>query len=178
MKKILALVMALVMVLGVASAMAEGSKQTPGGGGTTVETPAAVTVEYAADTEVSKAVIGEFEEAAKSGDVLALLPDAIKAAIPGGYNTINEMVTAEFVGDVNEVADYSVMNFTFETKYVAGSTVIVLVGILPATVDGEIEWYAFNGSVLEDGSVNVTLPKEIFTKAQNDPFILSIVSAQ
>lgn len=176
MKKILALVMALVMVLGAASAMAAGSKQTPGGGGTTVETPAEVNVVYAKDTEETAAIIEKFAEAAAAGDVLAALPDAVKANIPEGYNKINEMITAQVSGDINDVASYTVMNFAFESTYEAGKTVYVLAGILPATAGGEVEWEVFTGSVKDNGSVDVTLPKAFFEKVQNKPFVLAVVS--
>ena len=176
MKKILALVMALVMVLGVASAMAASSKQTPGGGGTDVDNPETIDIVYTEDTEETAAIIEKFADAADAGDVLAALPDAVKANIPEGYNKINEMITAQVSGDINDVASYTVMNFGFESTYEAGKTVYVLAGILPATADGEVEWEVFTGSVKDNGSIDVTLPKAFFEKVQNKPYVLAVVS--
>ena len=167
MKKILALVLALVMVLGVASVMAEGSKQTPGGGG---EGEDGIAVDFVEDTEVSEAIIDNFK--------FENLPENVKSKLPENYTKINEMVTAQFVGDVSEVADYTVMNFKFNTLYAADTTVMVLIGVLPATADGEVEWFdPLKGTVQEDGSINATLPKIIFDTIQNKPYILAVVSA-
>ena len=177
MKKILALVLALMMVLCAVSALAAGSKETPGGGGSTVEEEAPViTVKFITDSEASAAAIKAFKDAFDAGDVLAPLPDAIKAQIPDGFGVINEMVTAQFEGEVGKVTDDMIMNVMFETKYGEKEKVMVVIGILPEAADGEIEWNMFEGEGKADGSVDVTIPKAIFEKVQTNPFLIGVIS--
>jgi len=116
MKKILALVLALVMVMTAAFALAEGSKTqgdisngtvTGGGGGQ------AATEEETTETELPlekvedeklQAIIDAVTAAAKDGDALKGLPEAVAGQIPEGFKTINEMSCWKISGDIESLA--------------------------------------------------------------------------
>jgi hypothetical protein len=211
MKKILALVLSLTMILTVASAFAaNGSPEkptptgsiitptpapdptatpeptsapdptatpeptnTPGGGGqgggTVVTEEPKVTIKFLTDTDASKKIIEEFKAALEKGE----LPDAIKDKVPEGFKNVTEMLTVQFEGEVDKVTKEMILNVFFETQYAKDQKVIVLIGVL--TKD-PIEWQAFNGVGKEDGSVDVTLPADVFNTLKTDPFLICVIS--
>ena len=174
MKKIIALVLALALVLTAVCALADNSKQTTGGGGssggsssgssTVVTEEPVITIKFVKDTDKSAAVIKAFKDAYDKGDVLSVLPDDIKAQIGEGQVNINEMLTAAFDGDVSKITKDVVMTVKFETLYKAGEQVTVLLAILKDPV----EWHTFKGVGLADGSVQFTIPKAIFDAIQKN----------
>lgn len=175
MKKILSLVLALVMILAVACAAAE-SPETPGGGGVAPAVPE-ISIEFIGDTEISKGIIDSFKAASDAGDVLSPLPADIKDKAVGlSLTTINEMVTAKFVGDTSKVSDTVTLIIAFETKYGKGDKLLVLFGVLPETPEGEVKWSAFEGTGLEDGRVEVTVPKALFDEIKDKPFLVGVIS--
>ena len=178
MKKLFSLVLALALLLTAACAFAQGSKEEPGGGGTVVNVPE-ITIKFIDDTEASAAAIKTFADAKEAGDILAPLPEDVRAMIPEGFGTINEMRTAQFEGEIDKVTtDEFILNVMFDTPYGEGKKVVVLIGILPETAEGEIEWKVFNGVGKADGSVDVTVTKEIFEKVQTNPFIIGVISEE
>ena len=182
MKKLLALVLVLFLALTAVSALAGGSKEVPSTGGTgAVEEGETFTIKFVDDTPVSKATIEKFQEAYNSGDVLAPLPADISSAIPAGFTKMNELLTAQIEGYKSGETDTVTINVMFETPYYDGTEVMVLIGILPADQtqeDAEIEWSAYKGYGQEDGSVNVTIPVEVFDKINTNPFLIGVISAQ
>ncbi len=177
MKKILSLVLALMMILTAVSALAAKSKEEPGGGGgsTGDSDEPEIKIEVVADTNLSKAAIEAFKK-----DPLGPLSDEIKANIPADYGTINEMLTAKFVGEVGAVKKEVKMNMMFETHYGKDEKVIVIIGILPADATDvkveDIEWQEFDGIGEEDGSVTFTIPKDTFVKINTNPFLIGVIS--
>ena len=179
MKKVFSLLLVLALLLTAVSVFAEGSKETPGGGGSVVpktEEAPEISVKFIEDTEASAAAIKAFADAKEAGDILAPLPEDVRALVPEGFGTINEMLTAQFEGELDKVTDEVILNVKFETPYADGQKVIVLFGILPAEADGEIEWLAFDGVGKADGSVDVTVPKAVFEKIQTNPFLIGVIS--
>ena len=186
MKKILALVLALVMVLCAASALAAGSKTVEDTQNATVEPasagqggyyPKTATEELALKivdaTAESQVVLDAFKAAFDAGDALSILPDDIKAQILEGAGTINEMVTAQFVGDTTAVAGEFKATITFETPYEEGAEVSVLLGKLGGE---EIKWTVLKGKVNADGAIEVVIPAAVIADLGNNPFILAVVS--
>ena len=169
MKKLFSLVLTLALLLTAVSAFAGGSKETPGGGGTVVpvteETPE-IGISFIDDTDASAAAIKAFGEAKDAGDVLAPLPEDVSALIPEGFGTINELKTAQFDGEVDKVTEDMLINVMF----------IVLIGILPEEAEGEIEWKVFEGVGKADGSVDVTVTKDVFEKVKTNPFLIGVIS--
>ena len=177
MKKILSLVLALMMILVAVSALAAGSKETPGGGGSseaTDEEPA-IGIEIIDDNDLSKAAIEAFKK-----DPLGPLSAEDKAKIPADYGTINEMLTAQFNGEVGAVKKEVKMNMKFETSYGEGEKVIVVIGIMPADATNakveDIEWQEFDGVGEANGSVTFTVPKDTFVKINTNPFVIGVIS--
>lgn len=181
MKKVFSLVLALALLLTAVSAFAAGSKEEPNQGGTaapatTTEEAPEISVKFIADTEASAAAIKAFADAKEAGDILAPLPDDVKAKVPEGFATINEFLTAQFEGKFDNLPDEVILNIMFESSYAGVPKVIVLIGILPEAEGEEIEWQAFDGVGKDDGSVDVTVPKAIFEKIQTNPFLLGVIS--
>lgn len=179
MKKLFSLVLTLALLLTAVSAFAAGSKEEPSGGGTVVpvteETPE-IGISFIDDTDASAAAIKAFGEAKDAGDVLAPLPEDVSALVPEGFGTINELKTAQFDGEVDKVTEDMLINVMFETPYAEGQKVIVLIGILPEEAEGEIEWKVFEGVGKADGSVDVTVTKDVFEKVKTNPFLIGVIS--
>ena len=178
MKKLFSLVLTLALLLTAVSAFAAGSKEEPSGGGTVVpvteETPE-IGISFIDDTDASAAAIKAFGEAKDAGDVLAPLPEDVSALVPEGFGTINDLKTAQFDGEVDKVTEDMLINVMFETPYAEGQKVIVLIGILPEA-EGEIEWKVFEGVGKADGSVDVTVTKDVFEKVKTNPFLIGVIS--
>ena len=183
MKKILALVLALTMILTAVSAFAAGSPENPGGkgGGTTggggstgYDTAAEeeVTMGKVADNDATKAIKQLFVDGNAAGDPLSKLPDDVKGKIAEGFKTVNEMVTYQLSGDIGAV-DTLTLTFTFETKYADGEEVTVLIGIAGAK---ETEWIVKTGKGNKDGDVVVSLTKAELDKISSNPFVVIPVS--
>ena len=122
------------------------------------------------DTSETAAVIKACKDAFTAGNVLTALPDEAKSKLTAGNSTINEMVTAQFVGDTSLVTGSILVNVKFDTLYSpAGATVDALV------VKGGT-WNVLTGTVKEDGSIDMTLGKDLVSSLGNDPFVLGVVS--
>ncbi len=180
MKKTLALVLALVMVLCAVSAMAEGSKTVDDTQKTTVtngytNAPAEAelpTMEIVTPSAAAQAVIDQFKTAHDAGDILSALPDDVKAQLGEEEVNINEMIAVKFSGDTN-VTDAVEVTLSFMTKYNAGDEVSVLVGKL----DGEnVKWTVMKGKINEDGEVVLIVPAEMVKDFENDEFLVAVVS--
>lgn len=175
MKKILALVLALTMVLGIASAVAE----SPTNGGKQNATPFIVVDEKLPELKFVTAtgalldMINAFQAAHNNGDALAAFPDDFKAKIPAEYTQINEAVALQFEGNTNITKD-AVYNIKFETPYAPeGESVIVAIGKL----DGDqFTWTDCKGVIKADGSVDVTIPASLVKAIGNNPFLAVVVS--
>lgn len=185
MKKTLALVLALVMVLCAVSAMAEGSKTVEdtqsttvtSGGGYYAPAPAPAeaevpTMEIVTPSAAAQAIIDQFKAAHDAGDILSALPDDVKAQVGEGLVNVNEMIAVKFNGDTN-VTDAVEVTLSFMTKYNAGDEVAVLVGKL----DGEnVKWTVMKGKINEDGDVVLIVPAEMVKDFENDEFLIAVVS--
>ena len=124
-------------------------------------------------TEESQAVLDSFKLAYDAGDTLSVLPEEIKAQIPEGLGTINEMVTAHFVGETGAISGDYKATINFETPYEEGKEVAVLFGKLGGE---EIEWTLLSGIANADGAIEVVIPAALIADLGNDPFILAVVS--
>ena len=189
MKKILALVLSLVMVLTAVSAMAAGSKTADDQQNAVVVAPAVVknVVGNAAveDTQTLKildvnsdavqAIIDLFAAANEAGDVLSVLPDDIRAQIPEGLTKINEIVTAQFDWNT-DVTGSVTLKIGFKSEFEEGQNVAVLFGKLTGT---DVAWTVAEGTTEKDGDVvkvKVTIPADLVKSLGNEPFILAVVS--
>ena len=186
MKKILALVLSLMMVLVAVSAMAADSPAAA------KKQNAAVEVNKAADnaedeetltlkiletnSDAVQAIIDQFAEANNNGDVLSVLPEDVKAKIPEGLTNINEIVTAQFEGDTTKVSGTVILKISFLSEYEEGQDVAVLFGKLTAT---GVEWTVAEGKTVKDGDVvkvQVSIPAELVKSLGNEQFALAVVS--
>lgn len=185
MKKILALVLALMMILTAVSALAAGSPETPGGkttGGGTTGYTVDTTEEEAkedeieaptvADTDATKAIKEELQKAAESGDVLSALPDDVKAEIGEEFTKVSEMVTIKIPTGLNAKKGLTIKK-AFQTPYAKGAIKVLLA--VPGA-DGKVEWIALNGNVNEDGEVVVVVDEAIYNKIAGKEIVMVPVS--
>ena len=178
MKKVLALMVALVLVLTAVSALAGGSPETPdkksGGSSYGSDTTEEKEPELgkAADTEATKAIKQLIIDGQNAGDALSKLPDEVKSKIPAGMKTVNEMATYKLEGDVSKVKSL-VLVFTFETPYAEGEEVTLLIGIPGAN---ETEWIVLTGKANKEGAVVVTVDEATLNEVSNNPFVVIPVS--
>ena len=187
MKKTLALVLALVMVLFAVGAMAAGSKGgddiptgevTPGGGGfpgggAPAEDKLSLIILPEATEEIQK-VLDAFKEAFDAGDVLAAFPDDVREKIPEELTQINEMVPAQWTGDTEKAEPLNLVKIKLDTLYEpAGEKVAVLFG----KVGGEeVVWTQYEGTIQEDGSIEFEVPGDDVKEQKNEAFVLAVVS--
>ena len=174
MKKILALVLALALVLTAVSAFAEASK-------TNLNIP--VVEDNAPEVEVLlpeeeipavAAVVESLKAAADGGDVLSALPEEIRAALPEDQKNINEIAPIQFIGKEEEIKNDLVITTKFTTLYTPGEKVTVL--LARVNVD-PVEWFAFEGTVQDDGSVQFVIPADTVKTFLNEDMAIAVVSA-
>ena len=174
MKKILALVLAMLMVMTAVSALADGSK---GGGdisyGDTTDTE--LTLVKVSPTDKLQAIIDAIKEAGLEGasDALATL---VGSELPEGFTKISEAQDCyQIVGDTTSAKEQEFI-FKFATPFKEGEEVVLLVGISPA--EGDVEWLKLNGKANADGDVVVKVTAEQIKKISNNPFIVIPVTKE
>ena len=172
MKKILALVLAALMVMTAVSAFAAGSKENKNiNYGTTDDEE--VTLGSVTATAKLQEIIDAVTAAAKDGDALKGLPEDVAAKIPAEMKTINEMTCWQLSGDPTKLSELELV-FKFETPYEEGEEVTLLIGISPA--DADVEWLVLTGKGNADGDVVVKVTSAELNKIANNPFIVIPVS--
>lgn len=177
MKKILSLVLALALAVCAFAAMADGPSKTnpdiaPGG----TNEANTLSLVFVDNTEDTQKVVDAFKAAFDAGDVLAAFPEDVRGALPEGLTKINEMLSAEFEGDIEAQEDSVLINIVFETPFEpAGDQVAVLFGKLNGE---EVTWTVVdNGVIKDDGSVDVTLTKDLIKDlASAQPFMVAVAS--
>ena len=172
MKKIIALVLAMMMILVSASALAKGSKGNPdiSQGSTDKE----VSLEKTSATDKLQEIMDKITEANdQDGDPLKGLPDDIIALIPAEHKTINEMDVWHLVGDVTGLDELELI-FKFETPYDEGEEITVLIGV--DSGEDEVEWIVKTGVGNADGDVVVKVTAEELEIISNNPFVAIPVS--
>lgn len=172
MKKILALVLALMMVLFAVSAVAANSKQNNNISNAEVE-DSPVDLEKAEDTEETKAVKDAITEANEAGDPTTGLPEDIQGQLPEGFKAINEMDTYKLAGELGD-DDPVRLVFTFQTPYEKGQKVPLAVAVCPP--EKETFWLFWNGTGIEGGDVETWVAKADLEKIGESPFVVIPVS--
>ena len=176
MKKILSLVLSLVLVLTAVSAFAEASASKTNLNIPVVEDNAPEVEVLLPEEEIPAvaAVVESLKAAADGGDVLSALPEEIRAALPDDQKNINEIAPIQFIGKEEEVKNDLVVTAKLTTLYTPGEKVTVL--LIRVTVD-PIEWFAFEGTVQEDGSGQFVIPADNVKTFLNEDMAIAVVSA-
>lgn len=176
MKKFLALLLAMMMVLAAVSVLAEeaaDSKENEDIAGVTLES-GDVTVEKGEDTEAGKSLKEQVAAAQQEGDPTTALPEEVRAKLPEGFTVISEMDTYRLEGDPSELEDPVKMTFRFETPYGDGEKVMLIVAIqLP---DNELDWLVWEGTGNADGDVESMVPRADLIQIGENPFVVIPVS--
>ena len=173
MKKILALVLALMLVLTAVSALAAGSKGN-GDIGQADTDAADLDLTKAEDTEGTAAIKQAIKDAQEAGNAIDGLPEDVRAQLPEGYATINEMDTYKLAGDYENAEEPIILTFKFETPYAEGEEVVLAIGIVPP--EAEAEWLVKTGKGNADGDVEVAVTKAELNKISDNPFVVIPVS--
>ena len=186
MKKILALVLALVLVVCATAALASSpsaeevkpSADTKTDSGTQTNSSTnsgstyvsvrkkSIEVVLSKDNDATAELIKQLTEAGKD-KVLSVIPEEIN--LPEDYTAVNEISTWKIEGDIEDVNSAEV-TFDFPTPYPVGDTVYLLI----YTSDGE--WLSLQGKADKEGKVVVAFSKETLTKLGNNPFVVVAVS--
>lgn len=182
MKKILALVLALVMVLTAVSALAAGSPENPGGktgGGATgysddtTEETKEIELATVADTDATKAIKEELKKAAESGDVLSALPADVKAKIGEEFTKVSEMVTIKLAKGLDAKNGVTVKK-AVQTPYKSGDKVKVMLAVPGA--DGKVEWIVLEGTANANGEVVFVVDEATYNKIAGTEIVMVPVS--
>jgi len=171
MKKTVALILAMILVLVAVSAMAGGSKQNKDMNRATT-TDRNVSISKASDTDATSALKQKVKDAQASGDVMSAFPASIVSRIPANYRTVNEMDTYQVSSSSG--ADYYLLIFQFATPFENGEKVPLVFGITKD--NGESEWLEMTGKGNKDGAVEVKVSRGIFNKLEKNPFVVIPIS--
>lgn len=173
MKKVLALLLAVMMVLVSVSALAQGSKGNKdiGHGDTDNEN---VELNKADDNEQTSRIKQEIMDRGADGNPVDALPDDIKDKLPEGFTVINDFDTYRLSGLPDEEDEEVEMVFKFETPYKEGEQVMLAVCIAPP--EGEVAWLMWEGTGRADGAVSVMVPREDLEQIGENPFVVIPVS--
>ena len=200
MKKILALVLALVLALTAVVALAApspdnpGGKVTPGGGGTGGNTGTVTPEDEKTDVEVADAEAAEeaIEEAKTATQLVAVddsdftkdikqelidNKDDVLSVLP---EEIQEELKKEGLTAVNEMVtakfpkglDSKNLTFkvSFQTPYKAGERVAMLIAV-PGK-DGKVEWISVTGTATGEGEIVFTIDESTYNKVAGEEVVL------
>ena len=174
MKKVLALLLAVMMLLVSVSALAEGSKRwedIPHG-----ETDDDnVGLKKADDNDRTSEIKKKILDHGKDGNPVDGLPDEIRDKLPEGFTVINDFDTYLLDGNPDESDDEVEMIFKFATPYKEGEQVMLAVCIVPP--EDEVEWLLWEGTGMADGAVRVMVAREDLQKISDNPFVVIPVSS-
>ena len=173
MKKILALVLATLMVFAAVSALAGGSKggsDIPSG---TVEAEEEISLEKTADTAETQKLKDDIKAGHDAGDDLAGFPEEIRAKIPEGRKTVYEMDTYTMKGYEGK-SQKAIFVFKFDTPFEKDTKVTVLLGICPAGAD--VIWLTLEGTANAEGNVEVEVTKADLDQISSNPFVAIAVA--
>jgi hypothetical protein len=174
MKKFVALMLALLMAACATVALATDSKETIHDL-VLLEGEGTVQIIWLTDTigedgtavEVRKKVAA----AANESSPLDVLPEEIRAQLPEGFTTVNELESLKLEGDLTGLEQLPV-TFKFATPYDPGSMVYLAV-CLPGETP---EWLLLKGAANEEGSVAVTFDADSLAKIGSRNFVLMVIS--
>lgn len=168
MKKILALVLAALMVFAAVSALADNSKGNPNIPSATVEADEDIILERTSDTTETQKIKDGIKAGHDAGDDLGGFPDDVRAKIPAERKTVYEMDTYTMKGYEGK-SEKAILIFKFETPFEKGTKVSVLLGICPA--DADVIWLVLEGTANDEGNVEVEVTKAELDKISSNPFV-------
>lgn len=171
MKKFLAILVALTLMLTAVTAFAAPSK-TPGDL-VTVDGNDSLIIFFPQDDESIQLAEDEAEKLSDAGvDEYFGKADEIAAILGKGPYEVNEFWTVGVKG-ANTVDGDVTRVIKFPTPYEADAKVAVLIGL----VNGEnIAWSVYEGTGTEDGGVEITFDKDILVKIEDGTALLAVVS--
>lgn len=142
------------------------------------ETEADVEIDVTEDTGIGLEAFLSVEKKATAASgtrgALSPFPKSVQRAVPEGYDTINEFVTASMGSEHKNLKSMTV-EFTFETQYPEGETVFLLFGL---TDEGKTSWIVREAVCGEEGGVYVTLGEEQLDQLAGRSFALVVVSKE
>jgi len=174
MKKIIALVLVLSMLVCAAGALAVDSKEDLRNavvlvGQGTVQI--IWTTDIVGNDTTAQEIREEIKTAATKSNPLDVLPKDIRAQLPEGFVVVNELESIKLDGDVTGLEELTVA-FKFNTPYEPDSVVY-----LAAAIPGEeTEWILLEAKANDEGSVVVTFNAEFLAKVGNGEFVLMAIS--
>lgn len=195
MKKLIAILMSLMLILSVASAEAVLSKTTTD----MTEVKDVVVENLPADSTFSIAVVDTEEAVAVANTEIAKLVEAVKTAdvttyfgevtdTQGNAVSLTEVLGTETlnvhelmpieVNDYEETYGKVNMTFTVSTPYAKDEQIIVLLGLVTVEADGTqtVAWTAYEAVIVEEGAIQVEFEPETLKLIQEGTALIAIVS--
>ena len=184
MKKLIALVLALVLsVCAVSALAADGDSKkvddtttaktetTQGGNNAAADVPQLIKADM---TDIIKQIIEALKKAKESNTLAAFFGFGADSDVPADYTEINEAQAFRFLTDPTKWAGLSV-TLHFPTPYPAGDTVYIMIGIPGEKVE-DTEWIKLTGTANNNGDVVVVLTADILKKIGLKTFLAVALS--
>ena len=193
MKKLIALVLALVLsVCAVSALAADGDSKkvddtttaktettqgdntnnnAQGGNNAAADVPQLIKADM---TDIIKQIIEALKKAKESNTLAAFFGFGADSDVPADYTEINEAQAFRFLTDPTKWAGLSV-TLHFPTPYPAGDTVYIMIGIPGEKVE-DTEWIKLTGTANNNGDVVVVLTADILKKIGLKTFLAVALS--
>lgn len=177
MKKIIALLLALTMLLSVSAVFAEGAPSAEDLNYLTVIGEGAIEIVWTDDDGIGddgEGLAGQAVQSQKAGSALDILPQEIRDLLPEGYTVVNEIRSMKFQGDMDKLAKLDELKVVikFDTPYAKDEVVYLAVGI-PAE---ETEWVLLTALGNDDQNLEVTFDRETLAKIGEKSFAVLAIS--
>ena len=195
MKKLIAILMSLMLILSVASAEVVLSKTTTD----MTEIKDVVVENLPADSTFSIAVVDHEEAVAVANTEIAKLVEAVQTTnvvtyfgevtdTQGNAVSLTEVLGTETLNvhelmpiEVNDYEEtYGKVNVTFtvSTPYAKDEQIIVLLGLVTVEADGTqtVAWTAYEAVIVEEGAIQVEFEPETLKLIQEGTALIAIVS--
>lgn len=173
-KKTLAVILSLMLLMSVASALAADSKTNTDISQATVETDGPlVYLKKTADTDFTKKLKEAVAAAQNKGNLLEVFAGDVAKLIPEDHTEANEMETVYFDGELDKVTSKVKVTYKFQTPYGKDQKVTVMLGFPDKEDPNSVpSWEAIPGVGTETGEVEFYVTREILKKIETEPFVI------
>ena len=173
-KKTLAVILSLMLLMSLTSALAASSKTNTDISHGTVEVPGVlIQIVKVPDTDFTKKLKLEVAAAQEKGNILEAFAGDVKNLIPEEHTEANEMETVQFDGELGKVTDKVKVTYKFATPYGKDQKVTVMIGFPEKDNPDYVPcWEAIPGVGTESGEVEFYVTRELLDKIETEPFVI------
>jgi len=177
MKKLMAILVALTMIMGISAAMA-AAPSAEDVSTVFINGEGDIYIVWTDDPDVgddAESPAGEVKDAYQSGSPLDVLPAEIRAQLPEGYTVVNEVRSAKFAGNLDKLAELNELKaeFKFDTPYDEGEIVYLAIGVAAGE---DTEWFLLESVGNAEHNLEVTFDRAALTKIGENSFVVMAIS--